>query len=433
VDALEAAAARYAAANPQSRRLHGRAEQAMPGGNTRTVLHFDPFPLYIGRSDGAYVWDVDGHRYLDILGEYSAGLLGHRDERVVASIVAAADRGVVNGGCGEAEIAFSRAISLRFPSMEQLRFCNSGTEANLYAISLAKAATGRTKLLCFSGAYHGGVFIFAAGGNAMNAPFDWTICRYNDVAAAKSAIAELGTELAAVIVEPMLSNGGCIPARPEFLAALREGCDQTGALLIFDEIVTSRHGPAGVQGLVGIQPDLTTLGKYLGGGLALGVFGGRAAIMELMNPQRADALPHAGTFNNNTIALSAGLTGLCDIFTPQRAQALFDEGEALRGTLNDLAAQICPAVQFTGMGSTMNLHFAKGPINAPEDLGHESRALFRLFHLGMLERGLYAAPRGQFNLSLPMGPEDFAFIARQVGAFLEQFRDDIVRLVGAGE
>lgn len=422
VDAVERAMRSYASKNQASQRLFERAQNSMPGGNTRSALHFDPFPLYVGDSVGAYIRDVDGHRYLDVLGEFTAGIYGHSDDRIIRAVVEASESGVSNGAPGASEIELAELICGRFPGIETVRFCNSGTEANLYALTLARIATGRRKLLCFSGAYHGGVFVFGGGGSAMNVPFDWTVCRYNDEKGVGETIDRLGSDLAAVIIEPMMSNGGCIAARPDFLKMLRERCTSVGALLIFDEVVTSRMGPGGLQQIHGVLPDVTTLGKYLGAGFSFGAFGGRADIMDLMNPTRADALPHAGTFNNNVYSMSAGAVGLKEVFTAEHSQRLFDEGENLRDRLNKTAKAISPAVQFTGCGSVMNIHFVRGEISCPEDVAHESKDLMRLFHFDLLEAGVYAARRGQINLSLPMTLQDHDTIVTAVAGFLQRRR-----------
>ncbi|MGY2996938.1 aspartate aminotransferase family protein [Mesorhizobium sp. URHB0026] len=420
VEAVERAMQLYASKNQGSRKLFERAQKSMPGGNTRSALHFDPFPLYVSDSAGAYIRDIDGHRYLDVLGEFTAGIYGHADDRIQRAVISASERGVSNGAPGAAEIELAELVCARFPGIETVRFCNSGTEANLYALTLARIATGRRKLLCFSGAYHGGVFVFGGGGSTMNVPFDWTVCRYNDDKGVTETINRLGSDLAAIIIEPMMSNGGCIAARAEFLRMLRERCTAVGALLIFDEVVTSRMGPGGLQQFHGVLPDITTLGKYLGAGFSFGAFGGRAQIMDLMNPMRSDALPHAGTFNNNVYSMSVGAVGLKDVFTTEQSQRLFDEGEKLRDRLNKTAKAISPAVQFTGCGSVMNIHFVRGDISCPEDVAHESKDLMKLFHFDLLDAGVYAARRGQINLSLPMTQQDHDTIVTAVAGFLQR-------------
>lgn len=429
--AIEESIAGYAQSNPGSRRAFARAQASMPGGNTRSALYWHPFPLYLERSWDAYVRDVDGHDYLDVLGEYTAGLYGHRDPFLCEAVREVLDRGFSNAAPGEADTDLADLICARFPAVERVRFCNSGTEATLYALALARRHTGRERFIAFSGAYHGGVFIFADGGSPMNAPFDWTVCRYNDASGTSEAIRAIGKDLAAIIIEPMMSNGGCLPAEPDFLRMLRRECTAADALLIFDEIVTSRMGPGGCQGLTGVHPDLTTFGKYLGGGFGFGAFGGRADILDLMNPMRADALPHAGTFNNNAFSMTVGARALEGLFTAERAQRLYDDGERLRTRLNEVAASHGRVAQFTGCGSAMNIHFVRGAIRCPEDLASEPRGLFRLLHLDLLAAGIYAPPRGQINLSLPMGEAEFDRIVAAIDGWLGMRRGLIERSLAA--
>ncbi|HET6305612.1 MAG TPA: aminotransferase class III-fold pyridoxal phosphate-dependent enzyme, partial [Rhodopila sp.] len=319
--ALTEAKEAYVARNPKSFARNVEATGVMPGGNTRTVLFYPPFPLAMARAEGCRLWDMDGAEYVDFLGEYTAGLYGHSHPVIRAAVDRALDGGISMGAHNMLEAKFARAVCDRF-ALERVRFTNSGTEANLLALTLSRVFTGRPKLMAFDGAYHGAVFTFAGGGSPVNAPFPFVLAPYNDTAATLALIEQHGPELAAVILEPMIGSGGCIPAAPEFLAALREACSRVGALLILDEVMTSRLSPGGLQAVRGVKPDLTTFGKYVGGGMSFGAFGGRADIMDLFDPRRPDALPHAGTFNNNVLTMSAGLTGLTEIYTPDAARAL---------------------------------------------------------------------------------------------------------------
>ena len=281
------------------------------------MLFYEPFPLSMAKGEGARLRDLDGHEYRDFLGEHTAGLYGHSNPRILDEIRGALASGIVLGAPNRYEVELAELVCARFPAVDRVRFCNSGTEANLMAIGLARAVTGREKVLVFEGAYHGGVLFFKEGESGpVNAPFPFVFGRYNDTEATLAVIERHGSELAAILVEPMMGSGGCIEGDREFLGALREAADRHGALLLFDEVMTSRLGPGGRQGELGILPDLTTLGKYIGGGLTFGGFGGRADLMERFDPRRPDAIPHAGTFNNNVLTMSAGIVGLRDIFTP---------------------------------------------------------------------------------------------------------------------
>lgn len=398
--ALAEARERYARAHPRSAAAHDAARAVMPGGNTRSVLHFDPFPLTLAQGTGAEVRDLDGNAYCDFVGEFSAGLYGHTDPRIRAAIVEALDGGIVMAAPTGTEAALAEVLSRRFPSLELLRFCNSGTEANILAIVTARAFSGRSKVMVFREAYHGGVLTFAGGGGPMNVPFEYVLADFNDADGAAELICEHGPDLAAVIVEPILGAAGNIPGEASFLKALRRQTQACGALLIFDEVKTSRCGAHGVQGLSGITPDLTTLGKYIGGGLPTGVFGGRRDIMQLYDPDNARALRHAGTFNNNVCSMAAGLAGLTEVFTEARAESFLAETEAFRCELNaGLEAQDLP-MRFVGLGSMFTMHFANGPVTTPKSVPAISRTLAQLFHLECLARGVLVASRGDVFVSL---------------------------------
>lgn len=416
-DAVAAAEARFVAANPKSRARFEAARASMPGGNTRTTLHYDPFPLAIKSGQGAYITDLDGHTYADFLGEYTAGLYGHSHPVLVGALKAALDGGLSFGAPTEMEARFADLMVSRFPSLERVRFCNSGTEANLMAVSLARAATGRSKVMVFHGGYHGAVFYFVSQPAAVNAPFPFVMGRYNDAQHAADLIAKEGDDLAAILVEPMQGSAGCIPGTPEFLKTLRESATKAGAVLIFDEVMTSRLHPGGLQGALGIHSDLTTFGKYLGGGASFGAFGGRADLMDRFDPTRADALPHAGTFNNNVLSMTAGYTGLSQVFTPEACEKLNATGEAFRDRLNAIAKKLDAPAQVTGRGSMLTMHFQRGAIARAADVTTLPAAR-KLFHLEMLEAGSSFARRGFLALSLPLEAKDYDAFAAAFEEFL---------------
>ena len=399
-DALAAARARYAAAHPESRAAHERACEVMPGGNTRTVLHHGPFPFRAVRGAGPWLWDAEGNRLLNLLGEYTAGLFGHAHPAIRAALDRALDGGWNYGAHNPYEIELAELVCARFPAIEQVRFTNSGTEANLMAISAARCFTGRDKLLVMDGAYHGGLLYFEHGGSPVNAPYPVLLARFNDVDHLHGLMAEHGEELACALVEPMMGAGGCIPAEPAFLAALSQLTEAAGALLIFDEVMTSRMAAGGCQERLGISPDLTTLGKYVGGGMSFGAFGGRRDVMALFDPTAPGALPHAGTFNNNVVTMAAGIAALGEVFTPAAAEALYARGEALRERLNALFTARDAPFQATGLGSIMTLHATRQPVVRPEDLADSDARLKELLFLELLARGHYIAPRGFIALSL---------------------------------
>ncbi len=425
--ALAEAVRGYLDANPQSIARHEAAKASMPGGNTRSVLHYAPCPLTVARGAGCRIWSLDGGEYIDFLGEYSAGLYGHSNPAIVAAMKAALDDGVVLGAPNLHEAKLAAELCARFPSLERVRFCNSGSEADLMALSLARAVTRRDKVLAFEGAYHGGFLIFGHGGSPLNVPFPMVMGRYNDLAATRAQIAAHAKDLAAVILEPMMGAGGCIPAAPDFLEMLREETARHGILLVFDEVITSRLSPGGLQAVRGVIPDLTTLGKYLGGGSTFGAFGGRAELMDRFDPSRPDCLFHAGTFNNNVLTMAAGYAGLTQVLSPRALEALNQRGETLRAALNDLFAAEKLAMCASGLGSILGVHFRPGPITRPEDLEGEDSRLKQLFHLAMLARGVYLSPRGMLALSLPMGDAETAALLAAVGGFIEDYRPFLPR------
>jgi glutamate-1-semialdehyde 2,1-aminomutase len=386
--ALDAAVARYVARNPASAARAEHAARVLPGGNTRSVLHFDPFPLVFERGEGQYLWSLDGDRYTDFLGEFTAGLYGHSNPVILDAIRAALDRGISFGGTNALEHELAGLLRRRFPALELMRFTNSGTEANLMALALAVHHTRRREVLVFKGGYHGGVLAFGAGEpSPVSVPHAWVMGDYDAIDSTRALIRE--HELAAILVEPMLGSGGCLPASDAFLAMLREEATATGALLIFDEVMTSRL-PRPV-----VRPDLMTVGKYLAGGMSFGAFGGRRDLMAAYDPTRPDALFHAGTFNNNVVSLSAGIAGLTHVLTDEALQDLNARGDRLRAALDRI-------VPTTGRGSLMTMH-------APDQ---------RLLFLELLDRGFWLAARGMIALSLPITDADCDALVEAVGEVL---------------
>ena len=418
--ALGDAERRFAAANPASERRHRRAAEAMPGGNTRTVLYYSPFPATFRTGVGATLTDIDGHVYADFLGEYSAGLYGHSHPKIVAAAEHALKGGLVLGGPSEYEAELAHLVKGRFPSIDLIRFCNSGTEANLMALVTARVVTGRSHVMAFEGGYHGGVLKFAGGASSINAPFPAVVAEYNDIEATMALIERHAQELASIIIEPMMGGGGAIPAERPFLAALRDAATKHGIVLIFDEVMTSRLSPGGLQEALGIRPDLTTFGKYLGGGFSFGAFGGARRLMERYDPSRADSLAHAGTFNNNVMSMAAGVVGLREIYTPQAARALTAAGEQFKARLNALFAERRVAMQATGVGSLLNIHFQTTPIRRPADVvsADDKRALL---HLEMMARGYYLARRGYMALSVVLGADDYDGFLAAIGAIADEY------------
>ncbi|MET3389728.1 glutamate-1-semialdehyde 2,1-aminomutase [Variovorax sp. 1140] len=419
--ALAAAHRRFTEVNPASLRQFEEQARYMPGANSRSVLFYAPFPLTIARGEGATLWDADGHRYADFIAEYTAGVYGHSAPEIREAVAEAMKGGINLTGHNLLEGRLARLICERFPQIEQLRFTNSGTEANLMAVTAALHFTGRRKIVVFSGGYHGGVLGFGAKPLPTTVPFDFLVLPYNDEKTAREQIGKHGPEIAAVLLEPMQGASGCIPGRLEFLQALRESATRVGALLIFDEVMTSRLAPHGLANKLGIRCDLTTLGKYIGGGMSFGAFGGRADVMALFDP-RTGSLAHSGTFNNNVLTMAAGHAGLTKLFTPEAAGALADRGDAMRKRLNALCAGEGVAMQFTGIGSLMNAHFVGGEVRSTDDLAPVDARLRQLLFFHLLSEGIYTSPRGFVVLSLPLSDADIDRYVAAIGSFVGEYR-----------
>jgi glutamate-1-semialdehyde 2,1-aminomutase len=410
VDRLSAARAEacdhYAAKRPRSQALADRAAKVLPGGNTRSVLHIDPFAFRVVGADGAVLHDADGFDYVDLLGDYSAGLLGRRDV-VAETIRSVLDRGWSYGAMSEPETVFAEAVVARYPSIEQVRFTNSGTEANVMALMTARHATSRGKVVVFDHGYHGGPLYFGEAGAPLRIPFDYLVLPYNDLPAVATAFDEHEHEIAAVLVEPMQGSGGCIPGDPLFLAGLRELTERDGAVLIFDEVMTSRLAVGGAQSVLGMTPDMTTLGKYLGGGLSFGAFGGRADLMGTFDPARG-GLSHAGTFNNNAFTMAVGAVVASELTDADALAAVNDRGDRLRAGLQARFDASPLPFCVTGWGSLLCVH----PVASPAEI-HVADPRWRdLFFHDALDAGFYVAPRGMIALSMAVTDDD-------TGAFLD--------------
>jgi glutamate-1-semialdehyde 2,1-aminomutase len=381
----------FAARNPESARLHDEARVVLPGGHTRTILNHEPFPLTFVRGKGAVLVDADRHEYIDLLGDYTAGLLGHGERRVLDAVHRAVSDLSSVGGLHPHEARLARLMCERF-GLDRVRFTNSGTEANLMAITTARQFTGRSKVLVFHGGYHGGLLFFSSGGAPWNAPYPFVVAPYNELDATTGLIEEHGDDLAAVLVEPMLGSGGCIPAQPDFLQGVFDTARAAGAVRIADEVMTSRHGRTGLATLLGVTPDVKTYGKYVGGGFSFGAFGGRAELLDQFDTARPGAISHAGTFNNNVATMAAGCVVLGELYTADIAEAHTARGERFRTDVAEVLARHPLPLTVTGYGSMLVVH-----ADTPE--------LQELLFLGLYLRGIYTAPRGMINLSLPLTDE----------------------------
>jgi glutamate-1-semialdehyde 2,1-aminomutase len=419
---LERARQDYLDRNTESHRHHRLASEVMPGGNTRTVLHYPPFPVTLIAGEGSHLTDADGRVYLDFLGDYTAGLLGHSDHRALDAVMAALRTNMSVGGHHPAEEQLARLICERF-RIDRVRFTNSGTEANLMAITAARLVTGKPKILVMEHGYHGGVLYYGLEPAPWSAPYPTVMVAFNDLPAVVAAIEQHADELAAVIVEPMMGGAGCIPAAPGFLRGVVDAAHANGVLSIFDEVMTSRHGAHGFSALHDAEPDMKTFGKYIGAGFSFGAFGGRAEVMRRFDPNSPDCISHAGTFNNNIASLSAGVKVLSELYTSDIAIAHTARGEEFRAQVAAVLAHHPVPLVVSGYGTMMTIIArAELPTNGVDGADRDA-ALQELVYLGLLRRGFYTAPRGMVNLSLPLTDDDLA-------AFLDALDDVCAELAG---
>ncbi len=392
----------------RSAELFERARAVLPGGVNSPVRAFRAVggtPFFVARAQGARLTDADGRTYLDYVCAWGPLILGHAPAPVLRAICDAAERGWSYGAPCEAEVELAEQVRRRMPAVEMVRFVNSGTEATMAAVRVARAATGRDRILKFEGCYHGHAdgFLVRAGSGvatlglpdspgvpAALAALTLTV-PFNDADAAADALRRHGADVAAVIVEPFVGNAGFIAPEPGFLAALRELCDRHGALLIFDEVMTGfRVGPGGAQQRVGVRPDLTTLGKIVGGGMPVGAYGGRADLMRRVAPE--GPVYQAGTLAGNPVAMAAGLATLRETERPGFYETLERRTARLVAGIGDAARRHGVPVTAGHAGSMWGVFFAPGPVRNFAQARGTDTALFARWHRAALARGVFLAP-----------------------------------------
>jgi len=388
--------------------LFNRAQQLLPGGVNSPVRAFRGVggsPLFIKRAEGAYLIDEDENSYIDYVGSWGPMILGHAHPAVVEAMQAQAILGLSYGAPTRLEVTMAERIQELMPSMEMLRMVNSGTEATMSAIRLARGFTKRSKILKFAGCYHGhsdSLLVKAGSGvltcgipDSAGVPADVAqhtlTCSFNNLAEVSQVFAELGEQIAAIIVEPVAGNMGCIPPVAEFLPGLRRLCDQYGSVLIFDEVMTGfRVAQGGAQQLYKVKPDLTTLGKIIGGGMPVGAFGGRRDIMEQLAP--LGPVYQAGTLSGNPMAMAAGIVTLEGISRPYLYEGLEHITRLLVTGLKTLAQRAGISLQATHVGSMFGIFFSDKPVQNYEDVKACDIERFKKFFHGMLSQGIYLAP-----------------------------------------
>jgi glutamate-1-semialdehyde 2,1-aminomutase len=425
----------YKAKTSRSRQMYEEAVRVMPGGNSRSTTFFDPYPFFITRGAGARIWDADGAERLDFNGNYTSLILGHAHPSVVEAVTEQATRGMSFPGPSEHEVKLAGLLTQRIPSMEVVRFTNSGTEATMNAVRAARAFTGRAKLAKFEGAYHGthdAVQVsvspdpatsgsrkrpkaVASSAGVPDAVLKLSvILPWNDADACVKILEKQGGDIAALIMDPLMANAGLLVPQPGFLERLREVTERLGIVLIFDEVISFRMASGGAQQRFGIRPDLTTLGKIIGGGLAVGAFGGRADVMNYYDPRGGKGrINHGGTFNANPVTMAGGVATMQEL-TPEAYAKLDALGDRLRAGVKRVLSKHKQAAQVTGLGSLFWIHWTKKRLTdyrsrVPADAERPLRTF-----MALLNDGVLLTQRGLGCCSLAMTDAD-------VDSFLETF------------
>ncbi len=392
----------------KSEQLFADALKFIPGGVNSPVRAFRAVgghPFFVNRAQGAHIWDVDGNQYIDYVGTWGPAILGHAYPKIIRAVQATAENGTSFGIPNPLEVTMARLICSWVPSVQKVRMCNSGTEATMSAIRLARGFTKRDKIIKFDGCYHGHAdsLLVRAGSGALTfgnpdsagVPAAFTqhtvVLPYNDTEALKAAFEANKGQVAGVIIEPVPGNAGLYLPKPGYLEFLREITISNGALLIFDEVMTGfRLAKGGAQERFGIIPDLSCFGKVIGGGLPVGAFGGRAEIMDYLAP--LGPVYQAGTLSGNPVAMAAGIAALEDLATTDAYARLEESGAALEKGMREAARTAGVAVTFNRCGSMFCSYFTTQPVHNLADAMKSDRDRFKKYFHGMLEQGVYLAP-----------------------------------------
>ena len=422
-----------------SEALFERASRYIPGGVNSPVRAFRAVgltPLYIDHGRGAHVFDADGNEYIDYISSWGPLLLGHAFPPIQEAIRQELEKGTSYGACNAREVEMAELICTKFfPSVERVRMVNSGTEATMSAVRLARGYTGRDKIIKFEGCYHGhaDTFLISAGsglatfGQSSSAGVtehiieDTLVATYNDIESVRRLLEEYRGQVAAVILEPIMGNMGLIPPAPSFLEELRRLTELEDVLLIFDEVISGfRAARGGAQELYGVRPDLTCLGKIIGGGLPVGAFGGRADIMECLAP--LGDVYQAGTLSGNPLALAAGITMLQTLAEPDFYTRLEEKGQAFEATIRPILDRYADRLSYNRVGSLSTIFFRSGGVRSNAEAKEADTATYARYFRGMIERGIYLPP-SQFEcifLSMAHTQEDFDRMASAMDEVLRE-------------
>jgi glutamate-1-semialdehyde 2,1-aminomutase len=401
----------YRLRTPASRRFFAEARKYLPGGDSRSTLFYRPYPAVMDHGEGCWLYDIDGNRLLDFTGNHSSLVHGYGHPAIVEAVQHQLRKGTCFPGSTELQLRLAQLLCERIPSVQRTRFTSSGTEASMNAIRAARAFTGRARIAKVEGGYHGLSADVTAG---------VVVLPFNEIDAAAGILEAEGEQLAAVVVEPVLGSAGMIPAERDYLEMLRETTRRLGIILILDEVVSFRVAAGGAQEYFGVAPDLTCLGKLIGGGFPLGAFGGRADIMDLFDPTHGrPPLPHPGSHNANPIGMAAGVVTL-ELLTPLAIEELNANGAMVRRDLAAAFADAGIAAQITGLGSLFAVHLTGQPVRSYRDtLGSDTKLRHQIF-LGLFNEGVQIDPRGVGNVSTAIGPDEVGLFGAAVRSVLRR-------------
>jgi glutamate-1-semialdehyde 2,1-aminomutase len=410
--------ARYRGETGGSAVIMREAAHSMPGGNTRTTSFHPPYPVVLDRGEGAWLWDVDGRRYLDLFCNGLSLIHGNNYAPTREAVQTAMLRGMAWSGASREQVAYAELLSDRIPAIELVRFTNSGSEAGMLAVKAARHVTGRPYIVKSVGAYHGSYPDLDAGlygqgdvaGRAL-------VVGFNDLAAYQRVMSEHGSQVAAIVIEPVLVTGRVVAPDPGFLAGIELLARRHGALTILDDCLMLRLAVGGSAEKFALTPDIVVLGKFLGGGTALGAFGGKRAIMEIFDPTRQGCVFHGGSFNGNLIGCSAGLVALRDL-TAQNIAAMDDASGRIRETLTQCSAALGLDVIVSGLGSVSGIAFAADTLRHEDD--PSALGLAPLFHLACLNEGILLGPGGILSVSTAHDSAAMAHATEGLAKALEQ-------------
>lgn len=395
----------YVSRTPTSRTLHQRARKVLPAGVSYGIRYFEPYPFYVARARGSKLWDVDGNEYVDFWLGHTALILGHSPSQVVAAVKRQLENGTHYGVAHELEIELAEQVVKMVPSVEMVRFCNSGTEANMYATRLARAYSGRSGIAKFEGGWHGGYDALHVGvkppfdlpesaGLTEGAVRDTALLPYNDLDGVRLRLKN--EKVASIVIEPVLGGGGGIPADREFLKGLREYCNEESILLIFDEVITGfRLSPGGGQEYFGVKPDVTVLGKILGGGFPIGALCASKKIMERIDPglyRRPENAFHGGTFTGNPVTMTAGLATLKVLEDGKLIRDLNKLGDEVHDRLRETFERQGVDVQVTGAGSLFNVHFTRKTVKDALAASRADKKKLLEYDLALMSKGIFFLP-----------------------------------------